>query len=825
MSMARLETNAAPAPAPAPAPWPMFQSVRQPTPPSPRNRRWARNPLDAFVAAARDERGLSPRPEARREILLRRVYLDLIGLTPTPEEQAAFLADTSADAYEKVVDRLLADPRHSERWARHWMDIWRYSDWAGWSGGNQIRDSQPHIWRWRDWIVESLQADKGYDRMLVEMLAADEIAPLDADALRATGFLVRNYKMLSREQWMEDTIKHTAQAFLGVTMGCAKCHDHRSDPISQEEYYRMRAIFDPHHVRIDRLPGEPDPAKTGLVRAFDTATNRVTPVFIRGDERHPDTNRLAEPGVPAALCGDTDVARSGGRLAAQPVHLPEGAARPDAREFVRQDLLAVSQRAVDAARAAAATPHPTTAASSSPGSPTSPASGITVAEERVLALAAAEARHRALQSELEAERLEERLGRDAHRWHMAALDTTAWQRTATVAEARLAQHRAATAATAAAHAAREVQPTNAPAPASAPAPGGADAKAAKAAKALEQARQKLADATKALAQAEADAQAPASTQYRPRPTARFPAESTGRRLAFAQWVVDPANPLTARVAMNHLWLRHFGRGLVPNPADFGRGARPPSHPALLDWLAAEFMAQGWSLKAMHRLMVTSSTYRMASTPDDAAAALDPDNVFLWRMPSRRLEAEAIRDNLLHVAGDLDLTRGGPEIDQEQGLTSRRRSLYLRLAAEKEVEFLRIFDGPAVTECYERRPSVLPQQALALANSELAFREASALAQRLSAETGADDTRFIRAAHLRVLGRPPRESEIHLCQEFLAGSVPTDPGAESLVPRAAASVGAGASTTKATATASDPHARRREHLLLVLFNHHDFVTVR
>ncbi len=198
-----------------------------------------RNPIDAFIAAEHQARGLKARPEASKEILLRRVYLDLIGLSPTPKELTAFEKDDSPDAYEKVVDRLLADPRYGERWARHWMDVWRYSDWAGWSGGNQIRDSKPHIWQWRDWIVESLNADKGYDQMIVEMLAADEVAPEDTNTLRATGFLVRNYKMLSREQWLEDTVKHTSQAFLGVTMGCAKCHDHMYDPISQAEYYSV----------------------------------------------------------------------------------------------------------------------------------------------------------------------------------------------------------------------------------------------------------------------------------------------------------------------------------------------------------------------------------------------------------------------------------------------------------------------------------------------------------------------------------------------------------------------------------------------------------
>src|SRR5438093_2031377 len=319
--------------------WRPFEPVRRPA--VPKTADSMHNPIDAFVAAERSARKLTPRPEAAKEVLLRRVYLDLIGLSPAPGEQRAFAADSSRDAYEKVVDRLLDDPRYGERWGRHWMDIWRYSDWAGWSGGNQIRDSQPHIWRWRDWIVESLNQDKGYDRMIVEMLAADELAPEDTHALRATGYLVRNYKMLSREQWMEDTIKHPAQAFLGLTLGCARCHDHMFDPITQKEYYQVRAIFEPHNVRLDRIRGQLDTNVDGLARVFDTETNAPTYFLIRGDERRPDTNRIMLPAVPAAL---------GGKLRIEPVNLPPAASFPDKRQFVINDTIARSAKAMAEAR-------------------------------------------------------------------------------------------------------------------------------------------------------------------------------------------------------------------------------------------------------------------------------------------------------------------------------------------------------------------------------------------------------------------------------------------------------------------------------------------
>src|SRR5262249_41759127 len=246
--------------------WSPFEPVTRPAVPVVQSKPWVRNPVDAFVAAEQEAMGLKPRPEASKEVLLRRVYLDLIGLPPTPEELHAFREDTSPTAFEKVVDRLLDSPRYGERWGRHWMDVWRYSDWAGW--GSQIRDSQPHIWRWRDWIIEALNEDKAYDRMILEMLAGDELAPDDPKALAATGYLVRNFKLLSREKWLQDTVEHTFMAFQGITIGCAKCHDHMYDPILQTDYYHVRAIFEPHQVRTDRLPGKSDPKVDGLVRVY-----------------------------------------------------------------------------------------------------------------------------------------------------------------------------------------------------------------------------------------------------------------------------------------------------------------------------------------------------------------------------------------------------------------------------------------------------------------------------------------------------------------------------------------------------------------------------
>jgi hypothetical protein len=318
--------------------------------------------------------------------------------------------------------------------------------------------------------------------------------------------------------------------------------------------------------------------------------------------------------------------------------------------------------------------------------------------------------------------------------------------------------------------------------------------AEKSRKELEEADKKFAEVEKLYAAAEKNFESEPTTKYQPRPASKYPAISTGRRLAFARWLTERQNPLTPRVAVNHVWARHFGRGLVPNVSNFGPGGKPPSHPALLDWLAVEFVEHGWSMKHLHRLILLSATYRMASSTEERNVAIDPDNIWLWRMNSRTMESEIIRDNVLFATGRLDPTMGGPEIDSKLALTSLRRSVYLRCAQEKQAEFLQIFDGPSVVECYERKPTVMPQQALALANSELAIAQAKTLAEALSKEAVADGP-FIERAFWRVLARAPNAQELELSQDFLE---------------------------KESTTGQD---WARENLVLVLFNHNDFITVR
>src|SRR5688572_18718239 len=320
-----------------------FRVPVRPAVPKIKDTRWSRNPIDAFISAEHTKRGITPLGETDKRTLIRRVYLDLIGLPPTPEEVRQFENDKNPAAYEKLVDQLLASPRYGERWGRHWLDIWRYSDWYGWRVQNQVRYSQRHIWRWRDWTIEALNQNKPYDQMIVEMLAGDEAAPGNPDVVRATGFLARNWYMFNRNVWLQDTVDYTAGAFLGVTMKCARCHTHKYDPIPHTDYYRFRAFFEPHDVRTDRVAGEADTTKAGVARVYDADASRPTYRFVRGNENNPEPAVTLQPGIPQ-LFGKPD-------LKIEPVPLPVEEYFPDGRTFVPNDLIAQAKAQIEKAEA------------------------------------------------------------------------------------------------------------------------------------------------------------------------------------------------------------------------------------------------------------------------------------------------------------------------------------------------------------------------------------------------------------------------------------------------------------------------------------------
>ena len=760
-----------------------------------KNTDWVSNPVDAFLAIQHEEMGLVPVAAADKSILLRRVYLDLIGLPPTQQQLQAFLEDDSVDRYEKVVRKLLESPRYGERWGRHWMDIWRYSDWSGYR--QEVRNSHRHIWRWRDWIIQSLNEDKPYDRMIVEMLAGDEVAPTDPNTLRATGFLVRNWYLFNRDTWIETTIEHTSKAFLGLTMNCAKCHDHKYDPISQMDYYRMRAFFEPHQVRMDAVPGETNLNRNGLSRVFDAFPEAPTYLYIRGDATQPDKSLVILPEIPEVLSFE--------ELKIIPISLPLEAYHPALQPFVLKDNLQVAEKAIQTAEVALKKARAELAANDQ-HQDADARQKVLIAEA---SLVTAKLRPITLRTSHAADvaRSQENTAKDKLSELVTAAAFAACQYE--LAKAKEAVVRAEQKLLKADKTTRKKIEKEFEA---------AKVKVTKATKLLEQPGKKYTSLQASLRSEKTYKEAEA---LRRAPYVKF---STGRRTALAHWIANKKNPLTARVAVNHIWLRHFGAPLVDNVFDFGLRSKRPRHVELLDWLAVEFMENGWSMKKLHHLIVTSNAYRMKSSSLEAAKLnfqYDEDNHFLWRMNSRRLEAEAIRDSILHVAGELDTTEGGPEVDHLKGQTNKRRSMYFQTAYEKQMKFLVVFDEASVNECYRRTESVVPHHALALSNSTLSFDQSRLLTRKLLKKmdnSNDPDHAFIELAFQQVLARDPSSSELEKCRHFL-----TEQAIRLASPAKLTRFSAkGTSQVKPSA---DPIIRAKENLVHVLMNHNDFVTIR
>lgn len=1004
----------APAEQPEPDPrqhW-AYQAPDRPEVPTVANAGWVLNPIDAFIAAEHERLGLTPAAEADRATLLRRLYVDLIGVPPTREELHAFLTDMSPTAYEEAVDRLLADARYGERWGRHWLDIWRYSDWYGSRNINELRNSRRHIWRWRDWTIESINEDKGYDRMLQEMLAADELAPGDRNMQRASGYLGRSYYLFNRYVWLQDTVEYLGTSILGMTLKCCRCHDHKYDPISQEEYYQLRAVFEPLQVRTDEIPGRPQLIQENVPKMaaigaklhdgydciYDGDLSAVTYLLERGNEKSPVTDVAIAPGIPDVFgLGD---------LEPKPVDLPVIAYYPElepamreqrlasAADKVRQmqgkrdEALAATERArksladFDAGTEVASAKtvldesfeqesdrwrplsgnwiykdgalhvtepghfltittvdhHPqdfrarirykTTEKGSihsvgvafdvveakdwqavytypgvnsavqafhrQNGRETYPARGvvrhpIVIGEEITLELAVrglllnvwvngelkiaytlpmarqpgsfalwthtgtAEFYDVRIDSLPPATQLVADAAAGApspftpstRGQYQQAVEraNTAQQ----VAEAELKLAQAEEHALQARIDAEVAKHSDPPDPKLKERTHTANAaqhavNEAKAYLAWQQAEQKvqtvensekadqteLAKLTAAAKEAETKYQSLKETKpaenvgYEPI-GAVYPETSSGRRLALAKALTDRKNPLTARVAVNHIWLRHFGSPLVPTVFNFGLNGKPPTHPKLLDWLAVEFMENGWKMKHLHRLMVTSRAYRLASTLTDSSSsnqAIDNENTFLWRANSRRMEAEVVRDGILHLAGELDLAMGGPDIDPEQADAVARRSIYFRHTPDQKPVLLEMFDAANPAECYQRDVSIIPQQALALANSAFSWTQARRIAGKLSSDGHGEksDSDFVTAAFEHLLSRVPSTAERSRCEQFLTEQAKAYSNPAKLTPTQTG-------VAAAVAPSADPAQRARENLVHVLLNYNEFVTVR
>ncbi len=687
------------------------------------------NPIDRFIAAEWHKRKLIPQIATDQRMLLRRVYLDLTGLPPTQEEVREFLSDDRPDAYERLVDRLLSSPQYAERWARHFLDIWRYSDW--WGLGAEVRNSQKHMWHWRDWAIDSFESDKGYDVMIREMLAGDELYPSDHERVRGTGYLARQYFRFNRNSWMDETVEHTSKAFLGLTWNCARCHDHKYDPISQVDYYRFRAFFEPYQVRAEMVPGETNFAKDGLPRVFDCNLNAPTYLFIRGDDKQPRKDKPISPGIPSFLISQ--------ELRIREINLPPESHSPQIQDFVLKNHIELARKESEHAVRAVVKRWEAERAR------------VTGTPEEALKAARAAAR---AEKELENDRA---------------------ARQVTKAEAELAKTLGI----------RRIGPAKRLAI--------AKANHEKTILQLKNPGETFTPLQGALKTPESNLENEAS---RMKP---FPKISTGRRSALANWIASTDNPLTARVLVNHVWLRHFGQPLVLTVFDFGRKGQKPSHPELLDWLALEFMEQCWSIKHLHRLMVTSQMYRLSAKESDTQQAIDPENRYYWRRTSMRMDAPTIRDSLLLLAGELDPTKGGPAVPSAQQANSRRRSIYFFQSHNEHNKLLSIFDDANVLDCYRRTESIVPQQALALSNSAFALDRATAIAKQIDAKSNGE---FIRRSFVWLLGWPPSAEEFQACNRAI-------------------------DELHRLANGTDEQKRQSAYarLILALLNHNDFVTIR
>lgn len=782
-----------------------FQPVARPAIPAVKNQRWPRNSVDQFILARLEQEQLPPSHEADRLTLIRRASFDVIGLPPTPAEIDDFLADKNPDAYERLVERLLASPRYGERWARHWLDVVRFAESAGFET-NLARDD---AWPYRDYVIRSFNDDKPYPQFIREQLAGDACGE---DA--ATGYLVGGPSdavkspdiVLTRQQRMDelhDMVATTGSAFLGLTVGCARCHDHKFDPIPQADYYAMQAIFAgvQHGSRVQR------PADWDQRQQQAEAVRQSLAELERELKRFEAFEALAQipgPATNAAL-----------NLRA-PVHPRKNVERfaPVTAKFLRFTVLATTslEPCIDELEIFSASDSPRNVALASAGtkataSGTYPNSEIHRLEHindgrhgNSRSWISDEAGRGWVQLEFPTNTVIDRVvwGRDREEKFSdrlatnylieVALATNAWRAIASSAD----RQPFVAGAKAEPDFATNAMPADAAAECS---------RLLARRKGMETKLKHLTAMPKIYAgkfsQPEATHRLHRGDPMQEREVVTPGAlselgaklELAGdmpeqqRRLALANWISDPANPLTARVMVNRLWHYHFGRGLVNTPSDFGHNGARPSHPELLDWLASEFVAHGWSLKAMHRLILLSATYRQASAPGAKGLGADAGTRLLWRFPPRRLEAEAIRDAMLAVSGKLDLKMGGPGFDlfepnnnyvkvynskQEFGPAEWRRMVYQSKPRMQLDDTFGAFDCPDAGQIAPKRNrSVTALQALNLLNSRFVMQQAGFLAERLEHEAGQNRVAQIRLAFRLAFGRAPTSSESAAAEKLIA----------------------------------------------------------
>ncbi len=657
-----------------------FQKIARPAPPAVKNAAWVRNPIDRFLLAALEAKGIRPAPLADKVTLLRRATYDLTGLPPTAEEVDAFLADNSPKAFEKVVDRLLASPHYGERWARHWLDLARFAE----SEGFKSDETRPNAWRYRDYVIQAFNHDKPYDRFLKEQIAGDELWPDSPEARVATAFN-RHYPdesnarnlMQRRQEILNDITDTVGSVFVGLTYGCARCHDHKFDPILQADYYRLQAFFANTRAADDIVMAAAESARQHReqMAAWEEKTRDLRDAMSKLIEprRKQMVQDLVDKYPPEIQAAMNKAPAERTPIEWHMYYKAKPYLQPEDEEVARS-LRGEAKKKYEALKV-----EMNQFASLHPGELPI---GIGIAD----------------------------VGRQAPKTFTLSIG---------VYDAPV----------------EEVQPGILsildPGPAKVTPPAGL--------------------------------------------------ESSGRRTALANWLASPENPLTPRVMANRIWHYHFGQGLVATPSDFGFMGERPTHPELLDWLAGEFVRNGWSIKAMHRLIMTSSAYQQSSAHRKEAARQDPQNRLLWRFPRQRLEAEIIRDASLAVSGMLNPKVGGPSVFPEvpQGFESRggwrvtqdphernRRSVYIFVRRNTRYPMLETFDFPDTHEpCGRRNVTTTAPQALTMLNSKLTLEWAGAFAGRVLERAGADLNKQIETAYRIAYSRRPDDTEKGIAQDF------------------------------------------------------------
>jgi hypothetical protein len=668
-----------------------FQKVVRPSVPQVSDP-WVRTPIDAFILTALRAKSLSPSEPLDRIKLIRRVTFDLIGLPPTPAEVESFLRDRSPDAYGKVVDRLLASPHYGERWALKWLDVVRYAD----TNGFEIDGDRTHSWRYRDYAIDSFNRDKPYDQFVKEQLAGDEAFPGNKEALIATGYLRAGQEHIvsgnidpevSREEVLTEIATSVGQTFLGMTVNCARCHNHKFDPILQADYYRLQAIFAGAKGKEVEIA---TPAEKSASEAADKAyKERLKPVQDALDQ-------LAKP-YQERIEAD--------HLAKLEPKLQEAWKIPEDKRTKEQKVLAENAK-----------------------------DQIEPTWDIVVAAMTPEDREKRAKLRL---RLHEVEATEPDPLPMAYAYVNTEE---TAPQAYVLR---------------------------------------------------MGDPKNRLDPVDPSVPRVLKASY------EIPTTTVGRRTALANWLVSGENPLTARVMANRIWQFRMGAGIVRTPNDFGVMGDRPSNQALLDWLASEFVAKGWSVKTIDRLIVTSSAYLQSAAPDKAREAIDPDNRLYWRMNRKRMEGETLRDAILSVTGSLNPALGGrpvripiePEVydlifteHERDGLwpvspdknVQNRRSIYLYDKRSMRLPLLTAFDQPdAITSCPVRPVSTHALQALSLFNSDFMQDQSQAFAARLRTECKKDNRACeVTSAWKLALARTPSAAEQKLAKKFFAsgGSV-------------------------------------------------------